>query len=536
MSKEQIVQQPSTVDRQTQFSDLPALDTERSTFDMSHPYKTTFDAGQLVPFLLMEVLPGDSLDVNATLFTRMATPIHPLMDSLSQDIHYFFVRNGIIWDNWKYFLGERRLPDHPNPEDYTIPQVTLDLSQIEGNLADYFGLPITDTTKVVEVNALPFRAYRLIWNEWYRNQVFQDWQEFPYDETVEDLTDLILYPRNKRRDYFTSANPWPQAGDPVYLPLGVSAPVVPEGSGAPTFNVGGTTNNRQGWAPGGDAQGVDWENPPSGGGFEVAVWNQSRLEADLTTATAATVNDIRTAFQVQKLLEKDARGGTREIEILLNHFSVQSADGRLGLPEFLGSGTGRITISPVANTVGTAEAAQGDLAAVGTGLVTGGFQHNFTEHGWLIGLTSVRSNLTYQNGIDRFWSRQTRYDMFWPSLQHLGEQGILQKEIHISGASSDQADNSVWGYIPRFDEYRYKQGRVTSRMRSNSSAPLDSWHLALDFELAPQLGPSFQWEAPPIDRVVAVPSEPDFIMDGWIDISATRVMPVYAVPGLIDHF
>lgn len=542
---ERIVQQPVATGVQAKFSDLPTADTERSTFDMSHPWKGTCDTNVIVPCLLQEILPGDTFKINTTAFIRLATPLKPIMDSLTTDLHYFFVPNRLVWDNWQAFMGERKNPDD-DPTELSIPQINLnlDIGQI-GNLTDYFGLPLVDrANSFVKVNTLPYRAYELIYNEWYRNENLQPQTTIPLDDGPDDpiLFGLgyVKY-RAKRADYFTKALPWPQKGDPVFLPLGEFAYVKGIGKqdqnyGFPNQNIresdGTITEYANSSEVGGDNSQVFLQENPNNPGYP-------GVYADLTAATAATINDIRTAFQIQRLLERDARGGTRYIEILLSHFNVQSPDFRLQRPEYLGGGSARINISPVASTVATTEAPQGNLSAVGTGLVKGSMTHSFTEHGFLMCLMSSRADLTYQNGMDRIWSRTTRYDYYWPALSHLGEQAILNKELYWDPAdvgNGDEINNGIWGYQERYAEYRYQPGRITGEFRSVSDASLDVWHLAQDFDSLPLLNNVFILEDPPIDRVVAVPSEPDLIVDMWHNMQATRAMPVYAVPGLVDHF
>mgnify|MGYP000086928946 CR=1 FL=1 len=534
MPKERIVQQPQTVQAQKQFSQLPSADVQRSTFDRSHGYKSTFDAGQIIPFLVDEILPGDTFSCNTTLFLRLATPIKPLFDNIQADIHYFFVPNRLTWDNWEKFMGERTNPDD-DPSTLTIPVANVDLSTIRGNLPDYAGLPATEVPTNVQINVLPFRAMRLIFNDWYRDENLQDSFVINTGDGPETITASPPNIRGKRKDYFTSALPWPQKGDPVFLPLGIEAPVVSDGDGFPSFvNDSGENLGRLQQLQGAGNNAEFEVDTPSGG---VAGWSNTKLVADLQTATAATINDIRTSFQIQRMLERDARGGTRYIELIMSHFNVQSADARLQRPEYLGGGTGVININPVAQTTPTDivpdVSPQGNLAATGTGIIRGGFTHSFTEHGYLIGFVSARADLTYQNGIERMWSRQTRYDFYWPTLAHLGEQEILNKEIYVSG---DATDEDTWGYQERFAEYRYKPGRITGKMRSNDPESLDIWHLAQDFNALPPLNGSFIQENPPIDRISAVPTEPDFLCDGWIKMSCTRPMPIYSVPGLVDHF
>ena len=543
---ERIVQQPQASKVQEKFADLPSADVERSTFDMSHPWKGTMDTWQLIPTLLTEVLPGDTFNVSSTIFMRLATPIKPLMDNLTADIHYFFVPNRLVWDNWQFFMGERKKPDD-DPTTITIPQVEVDLNinninkddEQKGIVADCFGIPLYDPgheiPTMTRVNALPFRAYALIYNEWYRNQNLVGEVNIPTGDGPDvgeiDTFYTTIGFRHKRADYFTRALPWPQKGDPVFLPLGETAPIIPSDG---TFYLR-TTGAREGLVLRRDTNDPTEVAYTAEGGIQVSdqTFDLDML-ADLTTATAATINDIRTAFQIQRLLERDARGGTRYIEIILSHFNVQSPDARLQRPEYLGGGSGRLTINPVAATVETENTPQANLSAVGTGLVKGNFNHSFTEHGYIIGILSCRSDPTYQRGLNRMWSRKTRYDYYWPALSHLGEQAIKNKEIFFRSGATENDD--VWGYQERYAEYRYQPGLITGKFRSEDRESLDVWHLSQDFEELPALAPLFVADVPPIDRVVAVPSEPDLIVDAWHNMKATRPMPVYAVPGMVDHF
>ena len=531
---ERMVQQPAAVNHQTTFSDLPEADIERSTFDRSHPYKSTFDAGRLVPCLVDEVYPGDTFRVKTTGFIRLATPLHPVMDNLQADIHYFFVRNGLVWDNWKYFLGERKNPND-DPGEFTIPKIRVRTNELADDAAiRYMGIPRTEYVATREINALPWRSLCLIFNEWYRRQDYGDWFDFAYDETIEDVTDVPVFPRYKRPMYITAALPWPQKGDPVYLPLGTTAPVTGLNF-PPEFEnqANATTGKLQ--LESGEGNTVNFEGGGGAATFPNDLrWWVTALATDLTQATAATVNDIRTAFQIQRLLERDARAGTREPEIILSHFLTQSADGRLQRPELIGQGTATINYTPVASTVATTDAPQGNLSAVGTGLVTAQFEHSFTEHGHIIGIISVRTDPHFQNGLERFWLRETRYDLYWPSLAHLGEQSIYKAEVSIEGDPANDKDS--WGFIGRYDELRTKRGLVTGRMASNADGSLDSWHYFIDLQDVPPLNNFFLLEGPPIDRTIAVPSEPHFILDMWHDMKCERPLPVYNVPGLIDHF
>lgn len=516
----------SVMSAQKRLSQVPVADVNRSTFDRSHAYKTTFDAGYLVPFFFDEVLPGDTFNIKSTAFARLATPLKPVMDNMYLDVHYFFVPNRLVWENWQRFMGERTNPaDDPN--DYSIPQVDVDLSVITGDsLMSYFGLP--QGTGSVSVSALPFRAYNLIYNEWYRDENFINSVPVPLDDGPDVyLANGTPRRRGKRKDYFTSALPWPQKGDPVFIPLGTTAPVTADGQSPHeifAYSTAGSGYKQLIKDPASDDVIFSTINPTD---------TLGNLYADLTEATAVSINDLRTAFQIQKLLERDARGGTRYIEIILSHFRVHSPDARLQRPEFLGGFTSVVNVNPVQANFAGPDTPQGNLAAYGTGLNKTGWSHSFTEHGMVIGLISARADLTYQNGIDRIWSRRTRYDFYWPALAHLGEQPVYNKEIFADGSANDDL---VFGYQERYAEYRYKPSKITGKFASNDPESLDVWHLCQDFDTLPVLNSSFIDDNPPIDRIIAVPSEPHFLLDVWIDFKCTRPMPVYSIPGFVDHF
>lgn len=522
------------------FSQIPRAEIQRSNFNRSHGLKTTFDSGYLVPFYVDEVLPGDTFNLKATLFGRLATPVVPFMDNLYLETFFFFVPNRLVWDNWQKFNGEQENPG--DSTDFLVPTLAANTWQV-GSLADYFGIPTG--VNLSGINALPFRAYNLIYNEWFRDENLQDSLTVNKGDGPDPVANYNLVRRGKRHDYFTSCLPWPQKGPGVELPLGTTASLQgtlsipashttkPSGLGATaksypiSYNVGAGADSYYA----GEVK-LSKGLPVAGTSINM---KDSGVTVDLSQAAAVTINSLRQAFQLQRLYERDARGGTRYTEILRAHFGVISPDARLQRPEYLGGSSTRININPVEqNSASNDTTPQGNLAAYGVlGDKVNGFTKSFVEHGYIIGLVNVRADLTYQQGLNRMWSRQTRFDFYWPALAHLGEQAVLNKEIYAQGNAKD---DEVFGYQERWAEYRYYPSQITGKMRSTFAQSLDVWHLAQEFSTLPQLNSEFIQDNPPLERVLAVTTEPQILLDCFFNLNCVRPMPVYSVPGLVDHF
>lgn len=543
------------------FAMIPRAEIPRSSYRMQRAYKTTFGGTDsvnpspyafLYPVFCEEVLPGDTWRLNMTAFARLATPLFPPMDNLYLETFFFFVPNRLVWTNWPKFMGEREDPD--SSIDYVIPQMVSPAGGYAINsLQDYLGLPTVGQvagSNTVSHSALPIRGYNLIWNEWFRDQNLIDSVTVNKGDGPDASSSGVLLVRGKRHDYFTSCLPFPQKGEAVSIPISGFANVYTDS----VENSGLTTNPLMFRNPGGSpptiGQQLGIDTGPGGTGVlgvggsgfvPLDTLLPSNLYADLTDLTSITINQLRQSFQIQKLLERDARGGTRYTEILRAHFGVVSPDSRLQRPEYLGGGVSPVSINPIAQTSGTSvtgsDTPQGNLAAFGTSVMRPhGFTQSFTEHGYVFGLVNFRADLTYQQGLRRHWSRSSRYDFYFPAFAMLGEQAVLSKEIYCDGSAGD---GDVFGYQERWAEYRYLPSEITGLFRSTASGTLDAWHYSQRFATRPLLNASFINDAPPLQRILAVGAEANgqqFLFDAFFDIGCARALPMYSVPGLIDHF
>lgn len=545
------------------FSNAPQVYQKRSRFDRSFVRKMTFDEGKLVPFFVDEVLPGDTVSLTVRDFCRLATPVAPFMDNLYLDKFFFFVPNRLVWEHWQNFCFEQEDPD--DSTDYVVPTCQLAGGTAGetgiGTVWDYFALP-TGLTKALNVNALPFRMYYLIWNEWFRdenlqksvkidksdtNAVFKqdrvsDQPSWIFSNETNYVNGFALAPRGKRFDYFTSALPFQQKGPGVSIGLAGTADLVLSSNNNPILFSGGAGNSA-------------FENMPIYSakigkeadiqGYTGDIENKGYLKfgsdvglkgyADLDSSSIFTISSLRTAFQMQKFYERLARGGSRYTEVLTSFFGVVSPDSRLQRPEYLGGSSKMMNINPVAQTSSTGEVTpQGNLAAYGVSASKyHAFTKSFVEHGYIIGLLEVRADLTYQQGINKMWLRSTVYDWYWPTFAHLSEQAILNAEIYAQGTEEDKG---VFGYQERYAEYRYHPSEICGHFRSTYTKPLDVWHLSQKFDSLPTLSDQFIQDKPPVERVVAIKNYPHFLIDIGFKYHTTRAMPMYGIPGLVDHF
>lgn len=548
------------------FNQVPRLDITRSRFKRRQDVKLTLDAGKLIPFYVDEVLPGDTFSIDQAAIIRMTTPIFPVMDNCYMDIYYFFTPNRILWKNWKRFMGENDTGPWAQKQEYTIPQIKVyadsrnDLP-LEGSLMDYMGIPTKACKKgkketEFEVNALPFRAYAMIWQEWFRDQnvdnpaINSDGDEtVAYADVNDDkkINEMLQeayrggrpLPVNKFHDYFTSAMPSPQkAGEPVTIPLSGKAPVY------------GYQYNSNVKTPGilnfitHNGQNSTIENSEDGrleiNAYHISdegkyTYESMNLYTDMSQVNATTINQLRQAFQVQKYYEELARGGSRYREMIYSLFHAKISDKTVQIPEYLGGTRITINMSQVIQTSGTtAESPQGNTAAVSVTPYNGSmFTKSFEEHGYVIGVCCIRHDHTYQQGLERMWSRKTNLDFYYPVFANLGEQAILKKELYLTGT---ETDNQAFGYQEAWAEYRMKPNRICGKFRSNATNTLDSWHYGDDYKEVPSLSQEWMKEGKSeIQRTLAVDNEPQFIMDTIIDNTSVRPMPMYSIPGLIDH-
>ena len=505
------------------FAQVPQARIPRASFNRDSAYKTTFDAGNLVPFYWDVAYPGDTFKLRANMFARLNTPVYPVMDNMSLSTYFFEVPIRQIWDNARRFFGERINPD--DSIDYTVPTITSPAGgYTDESIYDYLGC--RKGIAGIQHSALPLRAAYHCYNEWFRDQNLQDSLTFNTNDGPDDPADYTLFKRNKRHDYFTSCLPWPQKGEAVELPLGTRADIATDvAAQGNEYTIYSTSLSGYRYQ---DSSVTTLRLGASGGTAANAMY------ADLSTATAATINQWRQALQIQALLERDARGGTRFPEIIRNHFGVDFFD-QSYRPIYLGGGKSYVNFNAIAQTSSTdATTPQGNLAAMATVGVSGhGFTKSFNEWSIVIGFLCVDADLTYQQGMNREWFDSTRYDFYWPELARLGEQAVLNREIYTQGTAED---TDVFGYQEMYGHLRYKPSKITGKLTSDATGSLHVRHLSQNFSALPTLGDTFISEDPPVDRVVATTTEPDFTLDSYLDLQCIRPMPLYGIPASLGRF
>lgn len=518
----------------------------RSKFIGSWTRKTAFDAGGIFPILVEEVLPGDHLRYQVTAYIRMATPLFPILDNQRVDTFFFFVPARLLWAKWAQFMGEQASSPSDPVESLVIPTVTSAAGGFPvGSLADHMGVPTVGQIGAgnqIAINALPLRAYNLIWNTWFRDQNIQSAADFTTADTGDLPTWYVTRARNKSHDYFTSALPWPNKFTAPSIPLVGNAPI--KGIGVTgSNNTAGTVNVYET-----DTGLAAYDFYASMTAATIAASPKIRMEgnsgtskplvyADLAAVSGVAINTLRQAFLVQELLERDARGGTRYVELLKSHFGVTNPDYRLQRPEYIGGGSTPLNITPIAQTAPSAEGSVGTLGGTGTAAGQHTASYAATEHGYILGLINIKSELSYQQGLHRMWTRSTRYDFYWPALAGLGEQAILRREIYMTGVNAE--DLYVFGYQERWHEYRTRYSEVTGLMRSYVADTLDTWHLAQSFASAPLLNGTFLADNPPMTRVLAAGSlatNQQYLADIMFQRTAVRPIPTFGTPVRLGRF